>query len=205
MGATSDPMYLDFGCGSGSMVLELSKTSVNAFGYDPDRDAILPELLEANSAVSDLEQLRVGPFSVVSLFHVVEHIYDIPKFLASIKLLLRSDGFLIIETPNARDALITKYECDEFLNFTFWSHHPNLCTNQFLDEALSDAGYAVLSSDQIQRYGINNHLHWLSEGAPGGHESWRGFIGGSADSLYADELISKGMADTIWIVASPNP
>jgi hypothetical protein len=122
------------------MVLEMGKTSINSFGYDPDSDAILPELLESNCAVSDLEHLHAGPFSLVSLFHVIEHIYDIPQFLASIRPLIREDGFLIIETPNARDALITKYECDGFLNFTFWSHHRNLCTNQYLDEALSNAG-----------------------------------------------------------------
>jgi len=195
--------YLDFGCGTGSMVSEMRKTNSRAFGYDPDGDAIMPDLLKINAAVTSVELLPSEPFRVLSLFHVIEHVYEIPGFLASLKPLLSETGYLLIETPNALDALITHYECDEFLDFTFWSHHPNLCTNKFLEEALEEAGYVVIDSSQVQRYGLNNHLHWLSEGKSGGHQIWSQFVTDSASDLYGLGLIEKGIGDTIWIVAQP--
>ena len=117
---------------------------------------------------------------------------------------VRENGFLVIETPNAEDALLSIYKSGSFSEFTYWSHHPSLCTNRYLEEALIDAGFEILQNTQLQRYSIANHLHWLAFGEPGGHKKeLQELFSTKTVQQYADDLVSIGAADTIWIAARP--
>lgn len=196
-----DGPVLDFGCGSGAFVKASLEEGFDAKGYDPDIDFLDDELLSAGSLTNELQELGSEKYSAITLFHVIEHVYDIPKILELIWGLLKPNGFLVLETPNAKDALAEKYQVANFLKFTYWSHHPNLCTNQFLEESLSDKGFEVVSSTQVQRYGLTNHLYWLSEGKPGGHEVWPDIVRAETSQAYSKDLIRQGLADTIWIEA----
>lgn len=191
---------LDFGCGKGELVRSLRAQGFAAFGFDPHRESISTELVDT-SVFSELDSVPNEKFKVVTLFHVIEHLYQIHEFLVSLIRFISSEGHLIIETPNANDALLTKYKSVGFSNFTYWSHHPNLCTNDYLVEALEDAGYEVEVNVQIMRYDLANHMHWLAEGKPGGHEKWKDKFSEATSHHYSADLLSKGQADTIWIFA----
>lgn len=197
-----DGRVLDFGCGKGELVRSLRAQGFTAFGFDPDRESISTELVDT-LVFSELDSVPNEKFKVVTLFHVIEHIYQIHEFLVSLRRFISSEGRLIIETPNANDALLKKYKSVGFSNFTYWSHHPNLCTNDYLVEALEDAGYEVEVNGQIMRYDLANHMHWLAEGKPGGHEKWKAEFSEATSHHYSADLQSKGQADTIWIVARP--
>lgn len=195
--------YLDYGCGDGSVLRSLASATANAYGMDPDESATANARRDGLRIFkSHLEVKSTNKkFDVISLFHVVEHFYDVPRELREIKDLLAREGRILIETPNAKDALLSRYLCKPFSRFTYWSHHPNLCTNQFLEEAIEDAGLEVEESTQLQRYGLANHLYWLSNGSPGGHTLWNDMSNLELDHEYEKHLIELGIADTIWIVA----
>jgi SAM-dependent methyltransferase len=193
---------IDFGCGSGGMLTAFSdKFSVT--GVEPDRESrqvainFGHEVYEsANLAISKNVQA-----DLVTLFHVVEHFYDASVELKHALQLLRSGGLMIIETPNSMDALLTKYESGEFSKFTYWSHHPMLHSHDSLAHLVERCGFEVIENSGVQRYDINNHLHWLSKGLPGGHEKWGNFASEGLIAKYADFLVELKICDTIWLVA----
>lgn len=194
--------HLDFGCGDGELPLAILSAGIQSFGLEPDVAAANKARQLGLTVFPDVDSVPEGlSFDVISLIHVVEHFYDVLGELSRISRLLKPEGVLILETPNAEDALLTRYESEDFQSFTFWSHHPNLCTNKFLEEALVDTGYRLEQSTQIQRYGLANHLTWLSTGFPGGHSKNPAWSDGSLDANYGAKLIKDGVADTIWIVA----
>lgn len=194
--------FLDYGCGDASLVMEMSSRNHNSFGLDPDSQASMEARAAGATVFNSLDEIPAHlKFDLISLIHVVEHFYDIVEELRRIRKLLKPGGTLIIETPNADDALVTVYESGPFQKFTYWSHHPNLCSNKFLAEALQEARLNVADNRQIQRYGLANHLHWLAHGKPGGHEAWSHLSDDSLDSQYEARLVDQGIADTIWIQA----
>ena len=46
--------------------------------------------------------------------------------------MLSDNGQIIVEVPNADDALLTLYECEPFSHFTYWSCHLFLYTAKTL-------------------------------------------------------------------------
>lgn len=193
--------YLDFGCGDGDVVREMRLIEPSSFGYDLDVSRVQKEVLESKAFFSSIEEIGERKFSVVSAFHVVEHVYDVVELLKLMGSLLAPGGYLVIETPNAQDALISLYDSSFFRNFTFWSHHPSLCTSLFLEEAIKDVGLSLEESANLQRYGLANHLHWLIEGKPGGHKELRSLISEDSEARYRGLLAEKGVGDTLWLVA----
>ena len=140
-------------------------------------------------------------FSLVTLFHVVEHFYDPLLELQRIYDLLHPQGLLIVETPNANDALLDLFDNVGFKNFTYWSHHPMLHSSKSLNEVTKLSGFSIVESTFIQRYGLANHLYWLSNDRPGGHVIWGELFPNSVFSNYGDKLVELGLADTIWLTA----
>lgn len=194
--------FLDYGCGDASLVLEMSSRNHNSFGLDPDSQQSREAKAAGATVFTSLDEIPAGlKFDLIALIHVVEHFYDVVDELSKIRTLMKPSGTLIIETPNADDALLALFQSRPFQKFTYWSHHPNLCTNKFLAEALQDAQLNVAENRQIQRYGLANHLHWLARGEPGGHEAWSQLSNDSLDSQYEAQLAGEGIADTIWIEA----
>jgi SAM-dependent methyltransferase len=193
---------LDFGCGSGSMLRELS-FDFKVYGLEPDKKARLAAGHVANQVFADLKEVIASgkKFDAISLFHVVEHFYNPDLELQGIAQILKKDGLLIIETPNSQDALITKYESSEFSNFTYWSHHPMLHSHISLELLVVRNGFRVLQNEGIQRYGLDNHLYWLSKKLPGGHKVMGAFISDQTNFEYGKDLVSNRVSDTLWMVA----
>jgi len=50
----------------------------------------------------------------------------------------------------------------------------------------------------IQRYPLSNHLYWLSNNKPGGHQKWGNFIDSpELTKAYESQLSSMGVTDTV--------
>ena len=198
---TTQTKHLDYGCGSGDVVKAMRDKGIKSFGFDPEISFVSKDLVEKELVVGNDNDLQDGSFGLISLFHVIEHIYQPDELLKRLHRLLESGGNLVIETPNSNDALATTYGCEPFQRFTYWSHHPYVFSNFHLEELLTDNGYAIEVSTQVQRYGLANHIYWLSKGLRGGHSVWPDLFSSKLDEQYGAELISAGTADTIWIVA----
>ena len=51
--------------------------------------------------------------------------------------------------------------------------------------------------EYYQRYSLSNHLYWLAEGKPGGHEIYSFLDDNDLNELYAKKLSLIGQTDTV--------
>jgi hypothetical protein len=110
---------------------------------------------------------------------------------------LQIKGRLIIEVPSAEDALLTLYSCPKFQDFTYWSQHLFLFNPESLRQLAIQAGFRVEAIQQVQRYPLSNHLFWLSQGKPGGHQTWNFLDNIALNEAYESSLGSIGKCDTL--------
>ncbi|MBV1776293.1 class I SAM-dependent methyltransferase [Burkholderiaceae bacterium DAT-1] len=98
---------LEVGCSSGEVLLDVQlglKADIEkVLGIEPNHDTAQAarkhglNILEAFLDVPLAKQL--GQFSLVYTRHVIEHVDDLPAFLASLKQAVAADGIIVIETP----------------------------------------------------------------------------------------------------------
>ena len=202
MSSAGSKKLLDFGCGFGTMLNALA-SEFEVSGLEPDEGARLAARSDGHKVFADTNEILNEnlKFDYVTLFHVVEHFYEPSVEFQRIYEILNPGGYLIIETPNSNDALLSFYENEEFQNFTYWSHHPMLHSSESLSSVVSRNGFRITSNGGIQRYGLNNHLYWLAKGKPGGHVAWETWIPTEIEPLYEQMLVSRMVCDTLWLIA----
>jgi 2-polyprenyl-3-methyl-5-hydroxy-6-metoxy-1,4-benzoquinol methylase len=98
-------LVLDVGCGGGLFLRLLRERGVPVLGMDSsERAASVAWKINGVAAIrGDLAQSPVlrGSCAAVTMFHVVEHLYDPVSYLRAAGELLREGGRLIIQVPNA--------------------------------------------------------------------------------------------------------
>ena len=137
------------------------------------------------------------------MFHVLEHLPDPLAVLAELRIALEpQDGVLVVEVPHANDFLINQLKCQPFIDFTLWSQHLVLHTRESLQKLLGAAGFHDIQIQGIQRYGLANHITWLSEGMPGGHKGRLSLLESQAlTQAYEAALAAQDCTDTLVAVA----
>ena len=166
---------LDFGSGNGGFLKLAKDISKSVLGVELEK-AIIPYYKKENIPLENKLDNINNKFDIITSFHVIEHIKDPLAILEKLKNLLKDNGKLIIEVPNANDALLTIYENEAFSNFTYWSCHLYLYTQHTLSILAKQAGFKIEFIKHIQRYPLSNHLYWLSFNKAGGHERWGGLF-----------------------------
>lgn len=186
---------LDFGCGAAGFVRRAQELASRVTGVEPERRVRehWGNALPICAALDDID----GQFDLITAFHVVEHLADPRTVLQSLVGRLAHRGRLVVEVPNADDALLTLYENDAFRRFTYWSQHLFLFNVTTLRLLAEQAGLKVVAISQFQRYPLSNHLHWLSRGQPGGHQRWSFLDTGALAGAYAAALAAIGGCDTL--------
>lgn len=105
---------LDVGCGTGEFIEEMARAGwqVRGLERDPKAAAFAVEKLKLNVVCGTLENMPAAAesFDVVTMWHVLEHLYHPHKALIQIRDILKPDGLLVIAVPNANslDALFYK-------------------------------------------------------------------------------------------------
>ena len=186
---------IDFGCGDGGYLMRAAHVAASVTGVeleDAMRTALTKEGFRCFSSIQE-----AGRADIITLFHVLEHLEDPLYYLEEFRKHLTPDGMLMIEVPNADDALLSLYGCTAFADFTYWICHIYLYTLSTLRLLVEQADYEVVFMRQIQRYPLSNHLYWLSKGKPGGHYKWAFLEDADTDGTYGDMLARLGIADTI--------
>ena len=107
------PQALDLGCGRGEWLELLQDRGFKAKGVDFDEGMLLACQQRQLDVVKDdalayLQGVATASVSVVSAFHVIEHIsFDVLYQLVSEALrVLKPGGLLILETPNSENLLV---------------------------------------------------------------------------------------------------
>jgi 2-polyprenyl-3-methyl-5-hydroxy-6-metoxy-1,4-benzoquinol methylase len=95
---------LDYGCGTGMFLDVCKKAGWETFGMEPDDEARKIASETNLNLFSDKDKINTyitdKKFNVITLWHVLEHVTDMPETLAFFKARLAKDGVLFIAVPN---------------------------------------------------------------------------------------------------------
>ena len=97
---------LDVGAGDGKFLYFMQREGFEGHGTTTSKrsaraaQALFGLRLDVSASLDN--QLREGPFDLVTYWHVFEHLEELPAHRALWPKLIRTGGFLIIEAPNIR-------------------------------------------------------------------------------------------------------
>lgn len=91
---------LDIGSGTGDFLSAAKQYNISSLGTEPNEHARKLSKEKGNTVVENLDQLSNKEFDVITLWHVLEHVYDPKAYLQKINELLNQDGLLLIAVPN---------------------------------------------------------------------------------------------------------
>ena len=150
---------LDVGCGAGLLCEPLARLGAAITGVDA-----APENIEAAKAHAALSGLPInyrageiaaqglGQFDVVTCMEVIEHVMDPAAFVAELVRHLRSDGLMLLSTPNRTAASrLFLVEAAERLGQVPRGTHDwdKFLTPEELTALLADAGLEVVDMQGI--------------------------------------------------------
>lgn len=129
---------LDIGCSEGSFLLRFHRLGWETCGIEPSAFARFGQRaygLDIRRGTFEDASLPAGTFDLVAALRVLEHISDPCAFLTRVKALLRPDGRLYLEVPNAWKP---RHRLGEFLG----AQHLRLFTRPSLLSLLGQVGFA---------------------------------------------------------------
>jgi len=94
---------LDVGAGTGAFLNTMKNANWNDTGLEPDKTAREKALELYGINLQEAEKIYSLPsesFDVITLWHVLEHVHELHKYLEQLKNLLSTDGNLFIAVPN---------------------------------------------------------------------------------------------------------
>lgn len=186
---------LDFGCGAGGFINKAQQLAASVVGVELER-RVRENWGSRITIYPDTDAAGEG-YDLITAFHVVEHLPDPLDMIKNLAKLLATDGRMVIEVPSSEDALLTLYGSEVFQRFTYWSQHLFMFNPETMRRLAEQAGMRIITIQQYQRYPLSNHLHWLSQGKPGGHHHWSFLDTPALSEAYAASLASMGRCDTI--------
>ncbi len=138
-------------------------------------------------------------FDVITLFHVLEHLLHPATFLESVRSLLTPQSVLMIEIPSLTCPLLSLYHSEAYQKFYFQKQHPFSYSHSSLQRLLEHLGFITLEIISFQRYGIENHLQWLTAQKPGGNNTFRDIFHRSQEQYIADLEHTRHTDSAIWV------
>jgi 2-polyprenyl-3-methyl-5-hydroxy-6-metoxy-1,4-benzoquinol methylase len=99
---SSGKKLLDIGAGTGHFLAKAKESGYSVLGLEPDEDARKVALSENGIELKDLSLLHglEESFDIISMWHVLEHVYNLQTDLDKIVSLVNRKGVLIIAVPN---------------------------------------------------------------------------------------------------------
>lgn len=93
---------LDIGCGTGDFLRHMKSDKWNVRGLEPDQDArkiAIDKGIDVDN-IDALQELKPESLDVITMWHVLEHVYHLDRDLKRIVEVLKPGAFLIVAVPN---------------------------------------------------------------------------------------------------------
>lgn len=176
---------LDIGCGTGDFLNACKQNGYTITGIEPsaiarnnanEKFGITPLTPETLFEISGQE------FHAITLWHVLEHIYELGKTLAQVKTLLHANGVLIIAVPNCNSWDAKKYK----VHWAAWDlpRHIYHFTENDIKQMFKKYSFSIHSILPMKF--DSYYVSLLSEKYKTGKNNYlSGFINGFISNLYA--------------------
>lgn len=195
---------------SGASVLEVGSSTgaflelipdCQRYGVEPstnNREFSQQFCVSTYANIADIKPNQV--FDVICMFHTLEHIRQPVEFLTQCKKHLKPNGKIIVEVPNSSEPLLQLFDITEFREFYFQPMHPFVYDDKSLRYVFDQIKAKGIEVIYYQRYGLDNHLNWLTVKKPGSNPRYKDLFGQL--SGYKEALEGQHITDTIIIVGS---
>ena len=175
----NNPSLLDIGSGRGEWIQKCSAKGFKSIGIELDSKMVhdcknLNLNVKEGDALSLLDEFCEDSFSIVSAFHVIEHMNheNIKELLIKTKRILKPNGVFILETPSIDNLIVSSK-----------SFH--------IDPTHINPIHPDLLAFMIRRTGFSQHKYYFINGGP--------LQNSEADSL---TRIFNGVAQDLVLIAS---
>ncbi|MBZ5535436.1 MAG: class I SAM-dependent methyltransferase [Acidobacteriia bacterium] len=157
---------LDVGCSGGTLLHELSHRGISGRGLDFSEEAVAhaTRVYQLDCSVGDLTQnpWQQHRFSLLTCFHVLEHVPEPRAFLKAMAAALVERGRIVLQVPNIRS-----WQCRLFGSQWYGLDPPRHLVN-FSDRALirllQEAGFDVIRK---KRFSLRDDAAgWVSSAFP---------------------------------------
>jgi predicted SAM-dependent methyltransferase len=111
---TSTKTILDYGAGSGDFSSELADSNWHVTAFEPDTNA-RNKIVEKSSKVKLSDTIEAIPKeskSIITLWHVLEHVHRLNETIGQFKRVLEKNGHLVIAVPNYNSKDAEHYEAE---------------------------------------------------------------------------------------------
>ncbi len=134
---------LDFGCGNGEFIKLAQEFGWDTKGYDMDSHAVQQankaDLHAVQGGINELASEDSSSYDLITLSHVIEHVYDAADLINECMRLLKPGGRLWIETPSSKSIGLKIYG-------KYWRgleppRHLKVFSHKSLSFILSEAGF----------------------------------------------------------------
>lgn len=136
---------LDVGCGNGAFLRRAATLGWDGYGVEPDPAAanVAANALGTRVFVGSLEEASFEDciFDVITMNHVIEHVYEPRRLLSECLRLLRPGGHLVVTTPNA-ESLGHKWFKQDWRGLEV-PRHLVIFTRDSLAQAVVGAGFSL--------------------------------------------------------------
>jgi len=135
---------LDIGCGMGESLLELRRKKCIAYGVDADKNfqkSIDQNKLNGKVGFFNSKDYPAAFFDYVILDQLIEHVENPIDFLLDVKKVLKSNGKLIIATPNFEGFNIKLFKKKSFM----WHvpYHLHFFNKKTISKLAKTTGFTV--------------------------------------------------------------
>ena len=147
---TNGRRILDVGAGRGTFVQVARSQGWEAYGIEQDAESVA----KAESpfvSTGGIASFAPASFDVVTLFDVLEHVWDRSPLLSELDRVLKPGGLMMIRVPNGLEFVTrAKYELDRALgrssSSALFGEHKAYLTRLGLERLLERSGFAVVKT-----------------------------------------------------------
>jgi SAM-dependent methyltransferase len=202
-GTIRDGVIADVGCGAGSFLDLVKGYSSTTIGIEPQRgyhSALIAKGHHVYDYCADVPNEWWGKVDLAVCFSVIEHLDDPVDFLLQVRKLLRTDGQLLVSTPNLNDWLLGLLP-DVYPSFFYRVVHQWYFGESSLIHLARIAGFSKVLVTYVHRFDLSNFLLWLRDKRPTG--SGKIQVSPSLNAHFCRSLEEAGRADYIYAWLGP--